>query len=88
MDKFKAQDETALSSHYRYGENWYQFAGALTEDQVEQAVVSLRRLLDEGALVGKTRLDVGCGSGLSSLAALRLLYSGLRGLPHIEKDPR
>ena len=46
MDKFKAQDEAALSSHYRYDENWHQFAGALTEDQVEQAVVLLRRLLD------------------------------------------
>src|SRR6516164_3300543 len=58
-------------SHFAFGKNWASYAKLVTEAQVEEAVVGLRRLAS-GDLQGKRFLDIGCGSGLHSLAALRL----------------
>jgi 2-polyprenyl-6-hydroxyphenyl methylase/3-demethylubiquinone-9 3-methyltransferase len=58
-------------SHFAFGKNWASYAKLVTEAQVEEAVVGLRRLAG-GDLQGKRFLDIGCGSGLHSLAALRL----------------
>ncbi|HEX8784267.1 MAG TPA: class I SAM-dependent methyltransferase, partial [Steroidobacteraceae bacterium] len=56
---------------FPFGENWARFLGSLSDTQIEQATRAL------GVLVGrdlrdKTFLDIGSGSGLSSLAARRL----------------
>jgi 2-polyprenyl-6-hydroxyphenyl methylase/3-demethylubiquinone-9 3-methyltransferase len=65
-------DETGLSTHYRFGENWAAFAEGLTERHVANAVRDLERLTGIEAISGKRFLDAGSGSGLSALAALRL----------------
>jgi 2-polyprenyl-6-hydroxyphenyl methylase/3-demethylubiquinone-9 3-methyltransferase len=58
---------------YAFGANWASFvARALNERRVANAVDSLKRLLGSETLEGRTFLDVGCGSGLFSLAACLL----------------
>lgn len=63
---------TAADSMFRFGENWLAFAAGITEPQVAEAERELSKLLAGESLAGKTFLDIGSGSGLSSLAARRL----------------
>lgn len=63
------------SDRFAFGRNWQRFASLVTEERIQASVDSLRtllRLAPEADLAGKRLLDIGCGSGLSSLAALRL----------------
>ena len=53
------------------------YAGArgsavVDEERIAEAERSLRHMLEVESLEGRTFLDIGCGSGLFSLAALRL----------------
>ena len=57
---------------FAFGKNWQAFLAALDEDRVNQAVRSLQGMLGLKSLAGKKFLDLGCGSGLFSLAAHRL----------------
>ncbi|MEU4830217.1 class I SAM-dependent methyltransferase [Streptosporangium sp. NPDC023615] len=57
---------------FAFGRNWTSFVGLVDEDRVRRAVDSLRATLGVEDLAGHTFLDVGCGSGLFSLAAYRL----------------
>jgi 2-polyprenyl-6-hydroxyphenyl methylase/3-demethylubiquinone-9 3-methyltransferase len=57
---------------FEFGKNWRSFLAALSEERIEVAVESLQQMLGTESLTGKRFLDVGCGSGLFSLAADRL----------------
>lgn len=58
---------------FDFGKNWEKFrARYLNEERIGKAQASLTAFCGGNALKGKTFLDVGCGSGLFSLAALRL----------------
>jgi predicted RNA methylase len=57
---------------FKFGENWASFSRQLDETRIEEAMVSLTSLFGEGALNGRSFLDIGCGSGLFSIAASRL----------------
>jgi 2-polyprenyl-6-hydroxyphenyl methylase/3-demethylubiquinone-9 3-methyltransferase len=57
--------------HFAFGKNWASYANLVTEAEIADAVAGLRRLAG-GDLQGKRFLDIGCGSGLHALAALRL----------------
>ncbi|MGC5014908.1 class I SAM-dependent methyltransferase [Streptosporangium sp. DT93] len=57
---------------FAFGRNWKSFVGLVDEDRIRRAVDSLRATLGVEDLAGRTFLDVGCGSGLFSLAAYRL----------------
>src|SRR5262249_28464098 len=59
-------------ARFAFGENWLQFASRLDESQAAEAEMSLRSLLGRDDLVGARFVDIGCGSGLFSLAAHRL----------------
>jgi predicted RNA methylase len=63
----------ATPTPYWFGKNWRRYLDQADVDAcVAEAMASLTSLFGEGALAGKTFLDIGCGSGLFSLAALRL----------------
>lgn len=60
-------------TRFEFGANWQSFVKkALTPQGIDNAIESLHRLLEIDDLNGKTFLDVGCGSGLFSLAARKL----------------
>jgi 2-polyprenyl-6-hydroxyphenyl methylase/3-demethylubiquinone-9 3-methyltransferase len=79
----ESADLIDLKSHFAFGKNWESYAKLVTDFQVEQATASMRRLLG-GDLKGKRFVDVGCGSGLHSLAALRL---GAEEVVALDLDP-
>lgn len=58
---------------FNFGKNWQAYSlRVLDEDRVAKARDSLKELLDCSTLVGQRFLDVGCGSGLFSIAAAQL----------------
>jgi len=71
---------------FSFGENWRRFLDtSLTEDRVVEAERSLTGFLCLSGLSGRTLLDIGCGSGLFSLAALRL---GADSVMSFDLDPQ
>lgn len=75
---------TQLESHFAFGENWADFSSTIDDRAIAQATADLQRLLPEGELAGKSFLDIGSGSGLSSLAAIR---SGASAVTALDIDP-
>ncbi|TXF13346.1 class I SAM-dependent methyltransferase [Pelomicrobium methylotrophicum] len=66
------QDLTRAETHFAFGRNWAEYAAKITEAEVREAEAGLSRLLGGERLDGKRFLDIGSGSGVHSLAALRL----------------
>ena len=64
--------ELESGRRFEFGANWTRFLGSLREEQIAKAQTSLARMLERESLAGLRFLDVGCGSGLFSLAARRL----------------
>lgn len=57
-------------SHFEFGKNWADFSRLIDDERLELSTQSVKRLVPH--IRGKTFLDIGSGSGLFSLAALRL----------------
>ncbi|MHC4651550.1 MAG: class I SAM-dependent methyltransferase [Planctomycetota bacterium] len=57
---------------FAFGQNWHRFLELLSEQRVKTAVDSIRDFTGLPDLKGKSFVDIGCGSGLFSLAAYRL----------------
>jgi 2-polyprenyl-6-hydroxyphenyl methylase/3-demethylubiquinone-9 3-methyltransferase len=79
----ESTDLLRQESHFAFGKNWASYATLVTESQITEAVNGLRKLVGD-SLVGKRFLDIGCGSGLHSLAALRL---GAAEVTSLDIDP-
>jgi predicted RNA methylase len=79
-----AENLLEVESHFSFGENWAQYAEKIDERRIEEAEKSLIRLVGRESIQGRTFLDIGCGSGLFSLAALRL---GCQRLLAVDLDP-
>jgi 2-polyprenyl-6-hydroxyphenyl methylase/3-demethylubiquinone-9 3-methyltransferase len=64
--------EVAAGSRFQFGENWARFLASVDETRIAAAMAALQQTLALDTFNGLTFLDVGSGSGLSSLAAHRL----------------
>ena len=63
--------QTDISSHFPFGDNWKSYSSTIDSSSINNATDSLHELIG-GSLSGRTFLDLGSGSGIHSLAALRL----------------
>lgn len=59
-----------MSDRFEFGENWTNFLSVINEDRIAMAQAKMTDAL--GDIRGKSFLDIGCGSGIHSLAAIRL----------------
>lgn len=57
---------------FQFGQNWKNYSKHLNEDRIFEAEKDIQNFLELKEFKNKTFLDIGCGSGLSSLAAKRL----------------
>jgi SAM-dependent methyltransferase len=79
------EDDVAAGQRFEFGKNWQRFLSVLDEERVAEAQRSLTEMLGMSTLTGKTFLDVGSGSGLFSLAAMRL---GAEQVHSFDYDPQ
>jgi precorrin-6B methylase 2 len=60
----------AVSERFQFGQNWLNYLAVVNEERISEATARMSELL--GDISGKTFLDIGSGSGIHSLAAVRL----------------
>ncbi|MBZ5669420.1 MAG: class I SAM-dependent methyltransferase [Acidobacteriia bacterium] len=72
------------SQTFSFGANWRRFQSRITEERVKNAARSLTDFLELENFEGRSFLDVGCGSGLFSLAASSL---GAKRVISFDRDP-
>jgi 2-polyprenyl-6-hydroxyphenyl methylase/3-demethylubiquinone-9 3-methyltransferase len=69
---------------FSFGQNWRKFVDNLSDTAIAHAEKSLADFSGRASFRGETFLDIGCGSGLSSLAAHRL---GADRVLSVDYDP-
>lgn len=72
MSQNTHQSELDRGERFAFGGNWANFLKVLNNDRIDAAINSLKEMLEVESLEGKTFLDIGSGSGLFSLAAMKL----------------
>lgn len=72
-------DLTKVDNHFEFGRNWRDFARSIDGAREQFSLDCLQRLTG-GRLDGKSFLDIGCGSGLSALSAVRLGVARLHAI--------
>ncbi|HEV2351685.1 MAG TPA: class I SAM-dependent methyltransferase [Terriglobia bacterium] len=77
--------EIKHGQRFQFGKNWASFLRLLDEQRILNAQQSLSAMLEMETLEGKSFLDVGSGSGLSSLAAARM---GAAKIHSFDFDPQ
>jgi len=80
-----AESQIRDGERFGFGANWTAFLKVVDESRIVASITSMTNLLPAGRIHGRTFLDVGCGSGLSSLAAHRL---GAARIHSMDFDPR
>jgi 2-polyprenyl-3-methyl-5-hydroxy-6-metoxy-1,4-benzoquinol methylase len=68
----RGSQASKAETRFAFGKNWQRFLTYLNDERIAEAEKSLRNMLELENLSGKSFLDIGCGSGLFSLAARRL----------------
>lgn len=59
-----------MSDRFSFGRNWKRYAATIDEDRIRRSVESMAKSL--GDIRGHSFLDIGCGSGIHVVSALRL----------------
>lgn len=77
MTKSDLRDQ---KTHFAFGKNWIEYAENIDDARIAQATADLQRLSGRQDLAGCSFIDIGCGSGLHALAAMRLGASNIVGL--------
>lgn len=72
-------------THFEFGKNWARYGQTITEDDIAISRDNLQRLLGLDDLSGKRFLDIGCGSGIHALSALKLGAESVRAVD-IDED--
>ena len=57
---------------FEFGKNWESYSHLVDAPRIDSAVSRLSQMLAMNSLAGKTFIDIGCGSGVHALAALKL----------------
>ncbi len=65
-------EQVRRGERYEFGANWARFLSVVDQHRIDEAVRALSAMLGVSDLTGLRFLDIGSGSGLSSLAARRL----------------
>lgn len=78
------KDETSLDSHFGFGKNWSKLIKEIDEKKLQSAIDDISSFMFKD-LSNKSFLDIGCGSGLSSLAAYKM---GANSIISVDIDPQ
>lgn len=78
-------DDRSTGGRFAFGDNWASFLSVLDDDRISEAERSLKDMLGLDSLRQKSFLDAGSGSGLFSLAAMRL---GAERVHSFDYDPQ
>lgn len=62
-------NEISLKERFSFGRNWLSYSKTIDQTALEKSKASMLAMLQIDNLVGKSFLDIGSGSGLSSLSA-------------------
>src|SRR5262249_20619403 len=73
-----------VGHRYEFGRNWQHYLQTLTEERITIAQQRLLGFLGLPDLEGHDFIDIGCGSGIHSLAAFR---AGARRIVSFDYDP-
>jgi 2-polyprenyl-3-methyl-5-hydroxy-6-metoxy-1,4-benzoquinol methylase len=71
--------DTKLEAHFRFGENWQDYTRHVDERHIAEAERGFAKLFPDGEVRGARVLDIGCGSGMAMLSALRLGAASVHG---------
>jgi len=74
--------EIEAGQRFEFGKNWKNFLSELDDSRIRIAEDATKAMLGIESLDGKSFLDVGSGSGLFSLVALRLGASSVRSFDY------
>jgi len=80
----KASARNFSKNRFEFGENWRSFVSKVGDEQINLAVSKLQELIPNFSFANKSALDIGCGSGIHSLALLKL---GCRYVESFDYDP-
>lgn len=75
--------QTSQRITFSFGKNWQDYLNTVTDREVESAKSDIEEWLGPSGIRGKTVIDIGSGSGIHSLAFLRL---GARRIHSLDYD--
>tara|TARA_B100001248_G_scaffold250487_1_gene224624 strand:- start:20183 stop:20986 length:804 start_codon:yes stop_codon:yes gene_type:complete len=58
--------------NFNFGQNWADYLLQVNDDDIDNAIIDLKNILGDDFIRDKSFIDIGCGSGIHSLAALKL----------------
>ncbi len=67
-----ASQEIEQGERFAFGQNWQKYSRLIDEIAINESVADISNKLAAKSLEGRTFLDIGSGSGLSSLAAFQM----------------